>query len=73
MDTTLIVQLEYKIQSATGPNPRNQEYELIDSDGDRMAYVDSVSGAVEILSDEFTGAQISDIEVISTNPLTHLI
>jgi len=42
---------QYTMRHATGPNREGKDYEVIDADGDRVAYVDSAEEASDILHD----------------------
>lgn len=56
--------IPFIMRSATGPNPDNKEFELLDSDGDRMAYVSSIQESREAIRDVITDAIGGTLEVI---------
>jgi len=56
------------VQDATGVNPDGKRYEVIDEDGDRLVYVDSIQGAKDeasALTDGLFGFDVTVTEVTS--------
>ena len=49
MKITATTVATFTVQPATGPNPNKLGLEIIDSDGDRVAYASSVRHAKEII------------------------
>ncbi len=59
----LTATIEFIMQDASGPNPDDLEFEVIDTAGDRLAYVQGVDHAADEIRDLVDPQGIFDIEV----------
>jgi len=63
MQRKLTAHIEFTVQDATGPNLKELVFEVIDSDGDRLAYVSSIDEAADTIRDTIDEHGVFNVDV----------
>ena len=64
-EVTISTTTSFTVQSATGVNPQGKALEMVDSDGVRWEYVNTVDEAVDSLHDMFNEEAIAPYSGLS--------